>query len=104
MLTIKKQIELKTKANPLDPHDRRQIKEHYKNKLLSKNITVGEARQAIKDLDYDLYVTSDKYRGFILCDERTCEHWESVSCGKYTESDDIENCDICDGNYHRGMP
>jgi len=83
-----------------EAHDRRKIKEHYAHQ--------PPTEENLRKLRYDLHVTSDSVRGFLLCGSRGCDHnHEGFDCHNpervlEDSTEFMENCK--EAELYRGMP
>lgn len=88
------------KPTGFDAFDRRKIKEHYMHQ--------PPTEENLRKLRYDLHVTSDSVRGFLLCGNRECEfNHEGFDCHnpKRIPEDSDEFMQSCDkAELYRGMP
>lgn len=88
------------KSSAYDAHDRRKIKEYYLHQPPSK--------ETLRKLRYDLHVTSDSVRGFLLCGNKDCgSNYEGFDChnpDRIPEDSDefIQKCEKAE--LYRGMP
>ena len=99
-INIAKTIRILCKATGFDAFDRHKIKAHYIHKLPTE--------ENLRKLRYDLHVTSDSYRGFLLCENRGCEHnHEGFDCHnpERIPEDSVEFMQNCEkAELYRGMP